>query len=140
MTKQRPVIMLPTSHLLHDNQLLRHRKARIGLSPHLLDIHPRRDLRQRERPLLPVDLENRLFVPLQSASLHRRYDENQLTRSVITVLTTPLPVTGSPQTATILLVPSLAVCSVATTIFVPSGLLTKSIAPPIPLNTLPGII
>ncbi len=51
--------------------------------------------------------------------------------------TTPRPVSGSEHSETILAVPSLATCSVITsTRRAPA---TRSIAPPMPLTTLPGI-
>ena len=52
--------------------------------------------------------------------------------------TTPLPVSGSVQAGTNLGVPSLAQCSITTMIFLTPA--TRSIAPPIPLIILPGII
>ena len=58
------------------------------------------------------------------------------TFSVMIKSTQPLPVSGSVHSSRILWVPPLAVCSIATTTFVP-GAATKSMAPPIPLTSLP---
>ncbi len=52
--------------------------------------------------------------------------------------TTFLPVRGSEHSCTILCDPSLATCSMSTTTFFAPW--TRSIAPPIPLTILPGII
>lgn len=56
------------------------------------------------------------------------------------VLTHRAPVSGKLHFCTILDEPSLATCSVATMTFVFSGLATRSIAPPMPLKSLPGIM
>mmetsp|Transcript_13791 Transcript_13791/g.35551 ORF Transcript_13791/g.35551 Transcript_13791/m.35551 type:complete len:343 (-) Transcript_13791:465-1493(-) len=58
--------------------------------------------------------------------------------SVMMRLTTRLPVRGSVHMGRILCFPPLAVCSIVTTTRLP--LLTRSIAPPIPLTILPGMI
>lgn len=57
--------------------------------------------------------------------------------SVISLLTTPLPVRGKLHSFKILWLP-LAVCSITTNTWL--LLETKSIAPPIPLTNFPGII
>lgn len=62
------------------------------------------------------------------------------TRSVMMVLTQFAPVRGRLHFDTILGDPSLAVWLVATTILVLSGLEIRSMAPPMPLKTLPGIM
>lgn len=62
------------------------------------------------------------------------------TRSVIMVLMTLAPVRGRLHFCTIFGEPSLATWLVATTILVLAGFEIKSIAPPMPLKTLPGII
>ena len=56
----------------------------------------------------------------------------------MTRLTTPLPVRGSEQASSSLCAPPLAVCSIVTTTRVPLD--TRSIAPPMPLTILPGMI
>lgn len=56
------------------------------------------------------------------------------------VLTHRAPVNGKLHCCTILDDPSLQRCSVATMTFVASGLATRSIAPPMPLKSLPGIM
>src|SRR5205814_4740666 len=62
-----------------------------------------------------------------------------ITASSVTIMfTTFKPVNGNEQRFTILCPPSLVVCSIATmTRLAPA---TRSIAPPIPLTILPGII
>src|SRR5271169_6048156 len=59
-------------------------------------------------------------------------------RSVKIRFTQRLPVSGSVQCSTIFALPSLAVCSIITKTF--STPCTRSIAPPIPLIILPGIV
>lgn len=63
-----------------------------------------------------------------------------LTRSVMMVLTTLAPVRGRLHSSMIFGDPSFATWSVVTMILVASGFDTRSIAPPIPFKTLPGII
>lgn len=63
-----------------------------------------------------------------------------LTRSVIIVLTTFAPVNGRLHLCMTFGDPSLATWLVATTIFVRSGFEIRSMAPPMPLNILPGIM
>mmetsp|Transcript_31031 Transcript_31031/g.81260 ORF Transcript_31031/g.81260 Transcript_31031/m.81260 type:complete len:218 (-) Transcript_31031:788-1441(-) len=60
-------------------------------------------------------------------------------RSVIILSTHALPVRGRVQSSRILCLPPFAVCSMVMTTLVP-GDDTRSIAPPIPLTILPGII
>src|ERR1700757_1405529 len=59
-------------------------------------------------------------------------------RSVKIRFTQRLPVSGSEQCSTIFALPSLAVCSIITKTF--STPCTRSIAPPMPLIILPGIV
>lgn len=75
-----------------------------------------------------------------NSQLSSKHRSSALTRSVMIVLTQFAPVKGRLHSDTILGDPSLAVWLVATTIFVWSGFEIKSMAPPIPLNTLPGIM
>lgn len=134
------ITQMPTScNLLHNLQILSHSESRVRLLLHILNLQPRRHLCQCQGALLAVDFKyglNDISERLESLSS----PGYKLTMSVIIVLTTLAPVTGKLQLWTILDVPSLATCSVATTIFVLSGFDTKSIAPPIPLNTFPGIM
>src|SRR5690606_12045835 len=59
-------------------------------------------------------------------------------RSVMTRCTTPVPVRGRSQRATSFGLPSLAVCSIRT--LTRRAPCTRSMAPPMPLTILPGII
>ena len=58
--------------------------------------------------------------------------------SEMITLTHPTPVSGSEHALTSFGVPSLALCSIITTIFFTPA--TRSMAPPIPLTIFPGII
>ena len=100
---------------LHGLYVICHREFRIRLTPHLLDIHTRRKLRQCQSTFHSVNLKNTLshvstFPPFGHSI--------SLTKSVIIVLTHLAPVNGNAQLSTILALPSFATCSVATTIFV----------------------
>src|SRR6266536_2794046 len=46
------------SHLLHPPHLLSDFKPRPRLLPHLINSHPRRELRQRQPPVNPINLKN----------------------------------------------------------------------------------
>jgi hypothetical protein len=125
---------------LHRLQIRRHFKRGVSLALHLLHSHTWRDFGQSKGALLTVDLEDALPMCVSARGSSRVDPLCQLTRSVMMVLTTRAPVSGRLQSWTILDDPSLATWSVATTILVLSGLETRSIAPPMPLNTLPGIM
>lgn len=61
-------------------------------------------------------------------------------RSVMMVETQLTPVSGSEHSSKIFGLPPLATWSITTTTLVASGFETRSIAPPIPLTILPGIM
>ena len=68
--------------------------------------------------------------------IHLTMNLHLFTFSVMIISTTPFPVSGREQSSKILCFPPFATCSMVTTTFVPA-LPTKSMAPPIPLTTLP---
>ena len=109
------------------------------LAPDLLNFNAWSQLRQQKLPFGSINLKNALESGCQSRSCmyHQSY---LLTRSVMIVLTQFAPVRGRLQSDTTFGDPSLAVWLVATTILVWSGFEIKSMAPPMPLKTFPGIM
>lgn len=131
---------------LHALQILSNSELSISLSPNLIHINTRRQLRQCQLALFSIHFKHALYSPTISLSVYqdvstpRKPWKRKPTKSVIIVLTHFAPVNGKPHFWTIFDDPSFATWLVATTILVLFGLETRSIAPPIPLNTLPGIM
>lgn len=98
--------------------MVRDSKLSTCLAPDFLNFHTRGQLRQQERTLGPVNLEDALDFVRQRAWFFLFLANHILTRSVMTVLTQCAPVKGRLQSATTFGEPSLAMWLVATTILV----------------------
>lgn len=124
--------------LLHTAEGLRYMELGACLLLDFLELDIRCELGQGKLTLLPVYLEDGLRAV--SVWVSEKTMRRKLTKSVTMVLTTLAPVSGREQFCTILGLPFLSTWSVKTTILVASGFPTRSIAPPMPLKTFPGIM